>query len=215
MFDCKTLVTLSMADTSRGCHICCESIDVAKSKLQLKPESCCHFMCDGCIEDLILTDPTDDENPTYPCPFCAVTETRGKGEPTEIKNDTTEYDSNGGINGSALILADKVNIDDSETEVNRDKKGTKQCSDQCIFCKEAGKLQSEEQQHDSSQDSIHTHPAYAELNNPEVSNLELSASGDFCENGRFKVRVKECLLCQNEQSLVSNKQHDSYSTLSS
>ena len=147
-----------MADTSRECHICGESIDMAKPKLQPKPESCCHFMCDGCIEDLILTDPTDDENPTYPCPFCATSETGGEGEPTEVKNDTTRHNSNRDINGSVLILADKVNIDGSETEVKSDKKGTKLCSDQCIFCKEADKPQSEEQQQDSSQ-GLYPHPS--------------------------------------------------------
>ena len=80
-----------MTDTSPECHICGESIDVAKSKLQLKPESCSHFMCDGCIEDLILTDPNDEENPNYPCPFCAISETCGTAEPSEVNNDTIKY----------------------------------------------------------------------------------------------------------------------------
>ena len=202
-----------MTDTSPECHICSESIDVAKSKLQLKPESCSHFMCDGCIEDLILTDPNDEENPNYPCPFCAKSETCGTAEPTEVRNDTAGSDSNGGISDLTLIVADKVNINGSETEVNSDKKGVKLCSDQCIFCQEVSSTQSGEQQHDSSEDSIHTHPAYAALNNQKVSNLQLSASGDFCGNGHFKAHVKQCLLCQNEPSLVMDKQHDSYSTL--
>ena len=204
-----------MTDTSPECHICGESIDVAKSKLQLKPESCSHFMCDGCIEDLILTDPNDEENPNYPCPFCAISETCGTAEPSEVNNDTIKYDRNGCTNGLALIVADKVNVNGSETEVKSDKTGIKLCSDQCIFCQEASNTHSEEQQHDSSQDSVHTHPAYAALNNQNVSNLQLSASGDFCGNGHFKAHVKQCLLCQNEPSLVSDKQQDSYSTLSS
>ena len=112
-------------------------------------------------------------------------------------------------------MADKVNVNGSETEVKSDKTGIKLCSDQCIFCQEASNTDSEEQQHDSSQDSVHTHPAYAALNNQNVSNLQLSASGDFCGNGHFKAHVKQCLLCQNEPSLVSDKQQDSYSTLSS
>ena len=196
-----------MTDTSAECHICGESIDVVKSKLQLKPESCCHLMCDGCIDDLILTDPTEEENPSYPCPFCAKFETCG-AEPTEEKNDTAGYESNDVTNGLTLILTDKVNIDGSETEVDSDKQGIKLCSDQCIFCKEAGNTRSQEQQHD-------THPAYVTLNNQKVSNLQLSASGDFCENGHFKPEVKQCLLCQNEPSLVSDKQHDSFSVLPS
>ena len=204
-----------MTDTSPECHICGESIDVAKSKLQLKPESCSHFMCDGCIDDLILTDPNDEENPNYPCPFCAKSATCETAELTEVKNDTTQYDRNGGTYGFALTVADKVNVNGSETEVKSDKTGIKLCSDQCIFCQEASNTHSEEQQHDSSQDSVHTHPAYAAINNQNVSNLQLSASGDFCGNGHFKAHVKQCLLCQNEPSLVSDKQQDSYSTLSS
>ena len=83
------------------------------------------------------------------------------------------------------------------------------------LCQEASNTHSEEQQHDSSLDSIHTHPAYAALNNQKVSNLQLSASGDFCGNGHFVPHVKQCLLCQNEPSLVSDKQQDTQSALPS
>ena len=198
------------ADMEPECHICGETITRSNSKLRLKPDFCTHYMCDDCIEDLILTDP-DEEQHVYPCPFCDKTTTI-ENRPANSYNDHNGKTKTDNFEG---FTVSEVNIDDTFPEQSTDQlkgkidlnKATKPCSDGCIFCNEANNI-SKKSQNNSSPivriETFHTNPAYTALNNCGVPNSEVLASRASCVNGHQYTELKQCLLCENSPSLMSD-----------
>ena len=212
---CKTVYFVTvMTDTKPKCHICGETITTANSKLQLKPESCTHFMCDDCIDDLILTDP-DDEQPIYPCPFCEkrTTNERGATDSKHDHNGTTVTDNLEDTSVSKVIHGARNSEPQgkgSEHAETGKYKETKLCSDGCIFC-HGDNVNPMKYQNDSSSKSevqtVHTHPEYIVLNKCEASIvLTLRAS---CANGHQHTQMKQCFLCEKKPSPMSDNQPDS------